>query len=161
MLGVAMPTMQVVDVVSVLHGLVAAVRAVFVGVVLVCAGEDVHVESVAFVHVIFVDVVGMPVVEVVDVLVVLDGDMPAVGSMCVGVVLEGGVRHGGSLIVHRCNYSDICIRDPCRGDGRLAGSGDLSGMLDGVTHDVCHVLVSQRVARLSAVAVSAHQPCSA
>lgn len=34
-LGVAMPTMQVVDVVPVLHGLVAAVRAVFVGVVFV------------------------------------------------------------------------------------------------------------------------------
>jgi hypothetical protein len=88
---------EVVDVVAVGHGLVPAPGAVDVlGVV---DGGDARLDGVApggvaradgqdvLVDLAVGDVVEVPVVEVIDVAVVLDGGVPAAGAVLVGVVL--------------------------------------------------------------------------
>jgi hypothetical protein len=85
-------TVQVVDVIAVLHCLVAA--AVAMGVVM-SAVDDVHV-GIVLVDVIVMVVVEVPVMQVVDVVAVLDRHVPAAGAVVmivVGVNLMGGATH--------------------------------------------------------------------
>jgi hypothetical protein len=79
-----MAVVDVVHVVTVVNSLVAAARAVFVTGVLHV--HCVQPGRVALVPMSFVQVVGMSVVEVVDVTGVLHGGVAAVRSMRMGVV---------------------------------------------------------------------------
>jgi hypothetical protein len=97
---VAVGPVQVVDVVSVLHGGVAAAVPVLV---IMCSIDSVHLTA-ALVDVIVVRMVEVPVVQVVDVPLVLDRRMAAVGRMHVGVAFVGrvrGGRHGRLPIAYR------------------------------------------------------------
>jgi len=93
-LGVAMAVVQVVDVVAMLDGLVAAVCAMGVLV------EGVLSRLVMFVVVAFVLGVPMAVVQVVDVVAMLDGLVATVRAMGVGteIVFSKGVGHGISFV---------------------------------------------------------------
>ena len=81
--GMAMPVVQVVEMIAVRDRLVTAVRAVLVRV-----GDVHHVEDlgVALVPVAFVVVVGVAVVEVIDVIAVAHGDVAALGTVHVVVL---------------------------------------------------------------------------
>ena len=88
-----MPIDQVVDMVAVRHGVVAAVRAVHVRRPMPVAAmtwrASVRVRAVhcdrAFVDVVAVHRVEMAVVEIIDVAVMRDGAMPAARTMNVAV----------------------------------------------------------------------------
>ena len=90
---------QVVDVVAVRNRFVSAAGAVHVtrfvigAAVLGIAAVGVAVGDLdhVLVNVISMRVVKVPVVQVVDVVAVLDGDMAAPGTMLVGVVVMLGV----------------------------------------------------------------------
>jgi hypothetical protein len=93
------PVDQIVDVVAVRHRFVSAAGAVHVtrlvvgAAVLGIAAVGVAVGDLdhVLVDVICMQVVKVPVVQVVDVVAVLDGDMAAPGTMLVGVVVMLGV----------------------------------------------------------------------
>ena len=96
---------EVVDVVAVGHGLVAAAGAVDVAVLVtgaaVCGGAGgrvafAHLDHV-LVHVVAMGVVEVAVVEVVHVVTVLDGDVAAVGAVDVVVVLVLVAVHIGHV----------------------------------------------------------------
>ena len=87
MLVVKVTVVQVVDVVTVRDGNVAATRTMLVGVVLV----DRVPLSGAFVPVVLVLVVKVTVVQVVDVVTVRDGNVAATQTMLVGVILVNDV----------------------------------------------------------------------
>jgi len=94
--GVAVTVMNVIDVVAVLHGGVAAVVAVLV---IVLGVGLVKRSRVALVPMIVMGVVGVTIVEIVDVAGVLDGGVPAGGAVVVVVIGVRGVvghGHGGS-----------------------------------------------------------------
>ncbi|QRP09782.1 hypothetical protein I6J22_05800 [Corynebacterium kroppenstedtii] len=87
MLVVEVTVMQVVNVVTVRDGNVAATRTVLVRVVLV----DRVSFSGAFVPVVLVLVVEVTVVYIVDVVTVRDGNVAATRTMLVGVILVNDV----------------------------------------------------------------------
>src|SRR5437879_6205545 len=119
--GVAVAVVDVVGVVAVLHGLVAAARTVLVRMLLVH-----HVGfELAIVVVAVVLAVDVPVVQVVDVVIVLDGHVAAPGAMLVLVPFvfthaftlptrRGGGQEGGAPAVR-----PTCSWD--RGPRRRAG----------------------------------------
>jgi hypothetical protein len=85
--GVTMPVMDVVLVIAVRHGLVAAALAV--GVVMIVVG---HVRvRLALVPMLIVTVMGMAVVEIVGVVTVDHGDVTAALAVDVRVVVVGVV----------------------------------------------------------------------
>ena len=96
--GVAVAVVDVVHVVVVRDGDVAATRAVLVVVALV---DDVT-GGLALVPVAVVLAVEVAVVDIVDVVAVGDGDVAAVGAVLVVVVVVGLVAHAGPL---RCEGS--------------------------------------------------------
>lgn len=85
--GVAVPIMEVVDMVVVRHGLVPAVLAVSVFMVLM---DDV-MGGVALIHVPVMDPMDMSIMQVVDVVIVLNRDMTAVTTMEVVMIGMDGV----------------------------------------------------------------------
>jgi hypothetical protein len=103
---VEMASDEVVDVVTVWHRFVAAsgavcvVRRVFAARVCGGAGRGVGGADIerALVHVPIVRVVEVAVVEVVDVVAVLDGDVAAVGTVGVIVVVVDSVAHPASFL---------------------------------------------------------------
>lgn len=133
-----MPVDQVIGVVPVRHPLMAAPRPVVVarfmpgarvpggavgGIALV---DGDHV----FVDVALVRVVQMPVVEVVDVVTVLKGGVPARGAMDVAVTVVGVMRvvsHGTSVAPTRRPPEHMRMRSaptcggPCASPGGVAG----------------------------------------
>jgi hypothetical protein len=92
--GVAVPVVEVVDVIVVWDGDMAAAFAVGV----IVSGMFGVALGGAYVEVPFVGGVKVPVVEVVDMVTVGDGDMSAAVTVDVGVVgvLEVGGCHGCS-----------------------------------------------------------------
>jgi hypothetical protein len=81
--GVPVPVVHIVSVIPVRHGYVTAVRSVLMGVTLVSdvGGLD------AFVHVIAVRVVDMPVMRVIGVIAVRNRHVAA--ALAVGVLMAG------------------------------------------------------------------------
>lgn len=95
-LGVPVPVVDVVDMVTVRHRDVAAALAVMVFV------SAVHgvLGGLALVHMVGVHAVQVPVVGVVDVIAVRHRDVAAVGAVLVGVIgvrVMLGFRHGTLL----------------------------------------------------------------
>jgi hypothetical protein len=88
---VAVTAVQIVDVVTMRHGLVTAVRPMMV---LVRTSDDVHVVECALVVVAVVAVMRVAIMEVVDVIVVLHRDVTTVGTVHVRVALVGGTGGG-------------------------------------------------------------------
>jgi len=93
--GVAVLSVDVIDMVAVLDGLVSAVGAVLV---LVDLGGDVSLDPVLVV-VALVLVMDMPVVDVVDVAVVLERDVSAVRGVLVRVLGVDVVRDGHGVLL--------------------------------------------------------------
>ncbi len=93
---------QVIGMVAVRHGFMAAARAVLVGLVMAAAGVFrralagillAHGQLVLF-HVLALDVVQVAVVQVIDMAVMLDCGVPAAGAVLMVVVGVGGTgRH--------------------------------------------------------------------
>lgn len=84
------PAHEVIDVIAVRHGLVSAVRSVLVvgvarGGVGVTSGMCLVDRDHVLVDVVVVGVVQVAVVEIVDVIVVMDGGVPATRSVLVRV----------------------------------------------------------------------------
>ena len=145
---------EVVDVITVGHGFVAAVRPMDVvgGVRAAGVGRravgrvgDRHGEHV-LVDVRLVRVMQVPVVQVVRVTVVQDGSMAAVGAV--------GVRMVGVdlMVAHECNSLGWGRRMP-RGHGV---SDTLPGVRQGAADDVEHVVVRESVGDVTALA-AAHE----
>lgn len=99
-----MPADQIVDVIPMGNGFVPASGAMLMGCVVSRAGmigraacrvHRAHLDHV-LIYMIAVRLMEVPVVQVVDVLAVLDGNMSAAGSVNVGVALVDlmFVRHG-------------------------------------------------------------------
>src|SRR5205807_2193763 len=99
---VQMALHQVIGVVAVRHGFMAAARAVLVGLVMAAAGVLgrafagvllAHRQLVLF-HVLALNVVQVAIVQVIDVAVMLDGGVPAAGAVLMVVVgVAGTGRH--------------------------------------------------------------------
>ena len=87
--GVAVAVVEVVHVIAVGDGNVAAALAVLVSVILM----NVVLGGLALVPVAIVLTVDMTFVEVVGVVAVWEGNVAAIGAMGVGVVFVGGVGH--------------------------------------------------------------------
>ena len=92
--GVAVAIVQVVDVIAVRNGDVAATLAVLVIVVLV----NVVLGRLALVPVALVLAVDVAIVNVVGVISVLEGDVAAAFTVGVGVLFVDGVGHDFSLV---------------------------------------------------------------
>ena len=111
MLGVAVPVMDVIDVVPVLNGLMAAALAVGV------LGHGVLGDVLMVVVVIAVPCVAVPVMDVIDVVPVLNGLMAAAFSMGVlghGVVSVGvGSAHSFSFLHAFSRAWAIASRTTC------------------------------------------------
>jgi hypothetical protein len=168
--GVTVPVVDVVDVTVVIHGVVAAVRAVDV---LVGRGHHVQVGDVALVDVPLVASVGVAVVEVVHVVAVLDGDVAAVGAVDVGVLFVDGAGRAHASFLGRwwhtvaSEYRDVTMHRARRGGWWTVGatgservvrpSGGFDRVQDRVLDDVGHVLVDEVVAHVTAVAVAADE----
>ena len=89
---VPVPFVHVVDVVTVLHGLVVAIRPVITAVVAFV--YDVLTAGLALIPVAVVLAVGMAVVQVVDVMVVTYLDVSAIRTVPMFVILMGVVLCG-------------------------------------------------------------------
>ncbi|STC77683.1 Uncharacterised protein [Corynebacterium minutissimum] len=98
--GVAVAIVQVVDVIAVRNGDVAATFAVLVIVVLV----NVVLGRLALVPVALVLAVDVAIVNVVGVISVLESDVAAAFTVVVGVLFMDGVGHDFSL-VNPCVFS--------------------------------------------------------
>ena len=134
---------QVIDVVAVRYSIMAAVRAVGMGVVVaftfmaVSAAGRVglaHFKSV-LVDVPVMLVVHMAVVQIIHVIVVLDRGVAAVGAVCVGMVFMNRVIkcHGDVLL-----YRTWCV----------AGGSAFRGMRQSVTNQIVHVPVGKKIERV-------------
>jgi hypothetical protein len=138
---VQMPVDQVVGVVPVRHLLMAATRPVamarFVGDERVSGGAVGGIALVdgdrVLVDMVLVRVVQMPVVEVVDVALVLKGGVPARGAMHVAVTVVGVMRvvsHGTSVAPVRRSPEHMRMRSAPTSDGsclsRGAGAGEVA-----------------------------------
>lgn len=96
---VQMTVDQIVDMVSVRHGLVATVRAVAMAGLMSVAAMGGRASSRVlrgdtepmFIDMVAVRMVQMAIMQVVDVAVMGDGRMPAVGSVLMGMMLMGRV----------------------------------------------------------------------
>ncbi|SQI00070.1 Uncharacterised protein [Corynebacterium minutissimum] len=98
--GVAVAIVQVVDVIAVRNGDVAAALAVLVIVILV----NVVLGRLALIPVALVLAVDVAIVNVVDVIAVRESDVAAAFTVGVGVFLVDGVGHDFSL-VNPCVFS--------------------------------------------------------
>jgi hypothetical protein len=127
---VTVAVVDIVDVVAMRDGDMAAFSAVFVGVVGMC---DVFVR-LAFVDVAFVGAVQVAVVQVVHVVAMRDGDVAAAIAVLVGVISVFGVGSHGRL---RWGFA---------------------GVVDGVGDDVGHVLIGERIDTFSAVRLNVDEP---
>jgi hypothetical protein len=107
--GVTVAVMEVVDVVAVRNGFVAAARAVLVVTVVGVLG--VHVA--ALVPVPVVQVMHVTVVEVVGVLAVGDRRVPATGAVLMGVVLVNGVGGGHDDASSACRIASRTMWVTC------------------------------------------------
>lgn len=97
---------DVIDVISVRNGLVAAAGTVLVRMVFV---DRVSVDA-ALVPVAVVGGVRVPLVEVIDVIAVLDGDVAAVRPVLVGMVLMNLVLGcHGHTVPYDCVNAQSCI----------------------------------------------------
>lgn len=146
---VLMPVVGVVDVITMMPSLVAAVGSVDV-VVRVMDGVDL---VGTLVPVVVVDMVDMAVMKVVGVPVVIDRSVTAVRSVDVVVIsvrlVQGLVRH--SLVLpFLMSFSISCPSLRSCSSGRPWPAHLLVAVGDGVPGDVRDVFVSQRVHRLLA-----------
>lgn len=101
---------QVVDMITVRHRRMPAVRAVYmirvVAFALVCdtsVGVGLRDRDDVLVVVVFVGAMKMPVVQVAHMVLVLDGEVTAVRAMRVGVVLVDFVGHDSNLSISGMN----------------------------------------------------------
>lgn len=106
---VQVPVNEVVDVVAMRDSLVATIGTMhMIGVVLglVIGGADVRIlitdSDHVLVHMLFVGMMQMPVMQIVDVPIVLDRSMAAILAVLVVVVVAGV---GTVLIAHAGQYS--------------------------------------------------------
>ena len=149
---VQMAVDKVVDVVAVRNGLVAAVGAMSVGSVMTATVVALSAASgvcLAYLEHVLIDMafmraVEVAVVEVVDMIVVLDGSVAAVGTVLVGVVLVDLVVKGHD----RC----VLFYAP----RRRAGVVVFTGMRKSVENQVRHVLICQVIKHVLALALAAH-----
>ena len=99
--GMAVAIVQVVNVIAVWNGNVAAALAVLVVMILV----DVVLGGFALVPVAFVLAVDVAIVGVVGVVAVLEGNVAATFAVGVGMLVMNGVAHGFSLGSMECFQS--------------------------------------------------------
>ena len=92
--GVAVAVVEIVHVIAVGDGNVAATLAVLVSVIFM----DVVLSSLALVPVALVLAVDVTVVSEVGVIVVWEGDVAAALAVGVGVLVMNGVGHNNSLV---------------------------------------------------------------
>lgn len=137
---------EVVDVVTVRNGLMAAARTVDVVAavagarMLRCADSRIGAANLerALVHMSLVEAVQVTVVQIVDVIAVAHGAVTAVGAVLVGVVVVDAMsRHESS--------------------DRLRAAAGLRRVVDGSTHDGDDMVVGQGVSDVAAVPCPRHQ----
>ncbi|MEY9873236.1 hypothetical protein ABH931_002718 [Streptacidiphilus sp. MAP12-33] len=161
--GVAVAVVDVVRVISVGHGDVAAVRAMLVGMI----GVECVPARFALVQVTVVQSVQVPVVDVVGVVAVGDRDVAAACTVLVEVTGVLGVDRGGHGVTHlSCSWvvfaaslpARVRWRSVTRSDRRGAHSnrvsdaeGEVVGVVDGLVEELGDVVVVELVDHFASV----------
>jgi hypothetical protein len=116
---------EIIDMIGVWDALVSAARSMDVMRVMLatrmrrCAGRPVRRADFkdVFINVIAMHMVQVTVVQVIDMAVVLQGDMAATRGMCVGVILVFGASHTRSF--QRCRIGS----QPCESSQAVGDDG--------------------------------------
>lgn len=147
---VQMAVDQVADVVAVGHRLVTASRAmgmrriVTITAVVRCARRRIGAAyfQTVFVDVVTVRVVQVTVVQVIDVIVVFDCDMPALGAVNVGMIGVWVARHPQVLL---WGFKSRFCRH------------QLGGMLQNIVQKLGHMVVGQGIVHVASFAPAVNQ----